>query len=477
LRADWVRVVASSLALIAVLTALATAEASPASWVKNDFYLVDYAHVVYVPNETEAYFEMPINYSDGNLYQAVYVKVVGGKASISGRGNVTVKAILANDTYAYMIVEVVVKYNNITDEVRYMGRDPGAFKDFPWVIPSGIATSYVKEPHSLVKTLVRKDFEEWVRRVYDVDPEDASKAFLSVAAARFIYYTYIRYNASAFPRTLSEVIESRQGDCDDMSRVLMNLLWTYGIPAKIEYGYVYLPIDLPMPVGNSYIYFKDAGPHGYVVAYIPPLGWVSLDLLAGARLIHPVVVTGHSVEADISKEAVEKAEEFNRENLYAELIQLFRVGDEVAAGINASSGNGLRDYAESLLTGYIAILRSRAPKEVALQQTVTITTTVTRTVTQPARTVTVTSTVTRTETVTKTETVKETSVKTVVTTLTSRVTSTKEVTKTEKSTVTTVKYVGGGVWVITTLVSTAAALASLAALIIIGVRRSSARQA
>lgn len=378
--------------------------------VVKEFYLIDLALVVLTSENTTAWFDTPINYSVKTYEQRAYIVSMGGPTWFN-REEGSVGINISNGTLAYIVAKVTVEYTkSIAGVVADILKDPQAFKEYQSEIPDDIKANYIKTPHEAVSTVVKEDFIKWLRsKGYDID--NASKAFIAYKAAQFIYTSgYIRYNASPLPRTLDEVIEKKEGDCDDMSRVLINLLWSLGIPAKMEYGYVYLPWSDVFNIGESYIKFKDAGPHAWVAAYIPPLGWVSLDFLAGARLIYPVIITGSSTEGSLSKREVEEVLEFNIKVRYAEYIAIHPASKLPADAKEAAElliGEAIRN-----ITTYVNKIAEEYGVESPLASTATAT----------VATVTVTSTTT----VTVTKTVEHT----VVSTVTSYITKTEEVTTT-----------------------------------------------
>ncbi len=417
------KLLATVLAMLTLLTIATQSQTSLATTQGNikevTLYLLDYAYMVKV-NDTKAVFEMPMNYSDGNYNQTVYIIKVGGNAYINkSRSNYYVGINMGNLTDAYFIAKIVIKYRNVSSFISKVLQNHTAYSG-NYVIPSSILTKYVKEPVKIVKEKVVPDYIKWLRSTYGESVKDVSKAFIAVTAAQFIYKSgYIRYSPNPYPRTVEEIVTKHEGDCDDMSRVLMNLLWYFGIPARIEYGYVYLPLDMPVPVGNSIMYFKDAGPHGFVVAYIPPLGWVSLDFLASARITYLVVVTGHDSSPDVSKKAVREAEEFNVVNVYTELIQLLTKKDLSRFKVDPNNASSIRYYALSRLGNYLrskieeyvckCTLRTVCP--LTLTNTVTVTKTVTRTVTKAVGGGTViTRTKTKTVTTVKTKIIERSTV-------------------------------------------------------------------
>ena len=403
--------------------------------IEYTLYLIDYGYIVVATDEI-AYFEMPLNHSDGTLNQTVIIVNIGGNSYINRSDNdVIISLKMYNLTDAFMVAKIHVKMINFTKVLTEIMNNPDMFKN-AYVIPSDILREFVKTPVKIVDDIVVKDFERWFKERTGRNVSTVSKAYLALSAAYFIYKSgYIKYSPSALPRTIEDIINSKSGDCDDMSRVLMNLLWHYGIPAKIEYGYVYLPLYLPVPVENSIMYFKNAGPHGYVVAYIPPLGWVSLDLLAGARLIYPVVVTGYDTSPDVSVESIEEARRFNKVNIYSELIELIDANELNKLGINVTDDSSIREYALKILEESIKDQISKyivSPRTITYTHTQIKTVVLNRTVTERieervTETLTMTSIKTKVMTSEVTYTVTDTLTTTVTYTLTKTLTLTKEI--------------------------------------------------
>ncbi len=349
------------------------------------FTLYDYAYVVLTKNETTAYFEIPTNYSDGTLNQRVYIVAYGGDVTLVGNdSNTTAQIKVFNGSYGFVVVKIKQTFLNLTNVVLEISQNPKAFADVENKIPQDIREKYVKKPVDIIKQKVVPDFTKWLKeRGYSVN--NVSKAFLAVQAAIFIYLSgYIRYNASALPRTLADIVNKHQGDCDDMSRVLMNLLWYYGIPAKMEYSYVYLPLNMTMPVEGSYMKFLNAGPHAYTLMYIPTIGWVSLDFLAGARLNNPSLIEGESLTAEVTEKQLEHAKKELSKIRYAEEVMLFK-DNEIPSKLRTFNVSKLTTTLHSMLLPLI--------KKVALEAGLNITSTATSSaVTQSSTTITKTNT-------------------------------------------------------------------------------------
>lgn len=225
-------------------------------------------------------------------------------------------------------------------------------------VPAGIAEKYVRTPYPKVVEVVKPAFEQWFRERYNMSVTSAKLAGLAVAAAYFIYKVYIVYDPSALPRSIDEVIETRRGDCDDMSRILVELLNAYGIPAVIAYGYTYISgFNYTMPVENVTYKFINNGPHGFVLAYIPDLGWISLDFLAGSLLYYPFIFEGYSRETAVSKEANEQFLDLHRKLQATQVIAVF-TKEELSRVVSKLGTQNVLEVLR-MLAGYKPLLPGR----------------------------------------------------------------------------------------------------------------------
>ena len=196
-------------------------------------------------------------------------------------------------------------------------------------IPSEIKSKYILKPHRIVVEVLKPEFEKWVKYMFNVSVSNLSKFSLAVIAAYYIYgQFYITYTPSPFPRPVDYVVQKKQGDCDDMSRVLVDLLRSYGIPAVIAYGYVFIKADwlkhYVIPVENVTYIIHYAGPHAFTIAYIPGYGWIPLDLLTGSMLVYPFVFEDFSTNTSVNMTAVN---EFRNMSKRISGIQLIAILD------------------------------------------------------------------------------------------------------------------------------------------------------
>jgi Transglutaminase-like enzymes, putative cysteine proteases len=181
------------------------------------------------------------------------------------------------------------------------------------IIPRDVNESFVASPNPKVVEAVVPAYESWFNQQYGFSPSNATRIGLASTAALFVYNVYIKYDPGAVPKTIEEVVETRRGDCDDMSRVLVELLNFYDIPAALVSGYVYIKeFKYNITVENVTYYYLNNGPHAFAVAYIPGYGWLSLDLLAGSFLLNPIIVEGYTRNTSVSSEKIEEFLDLHR---------------------------------------------------------------------------------------------------------------------------------------------------------------------
>jgi transglutaminase-like putative cysteine protease len=203
-------------------------------------------------------------------------------------------------------------FNKTLDHLVAALRDP-RYSPFTGGIPEDVERRFLANPHPKVVEVVKPEYEAWLARRYNLTVNDTSALGLVATAGYFVYLEYFRYNGSAIPRSVEEAIELRSGDCDDMSRVLVSLLYHYKVPALIAYGYVYIEdFKISFPVENVTYVFINNGPHAFTMAYVPGYEWVSIDFLAGSLLLHPFIFEGYTISTDVAKEAVASYLELHR---------------------------------------------------------------------------------------------------------------------------------------------------------------------
>ncbi len=107
----------------------------------------------------------------------------------------------------------------------------------------------------------------------------------------------IRYEIHETPLYPNETLTWREGDCDDKAILLITLSRIVGIPAFLQIGAIYT--SYPPQTNESYwedhvtVVQKRIGWHGWAMVYIPPWGWLPVDLtyvFGGAHTLrdHPL---------------------------------------------------------------------------------------------------------------------------------------------------------------------------------------------
>ncbi|RLF16410.1 MAG: hypothetical protein DRJ97_00755 [Thermoprotei archaeon] len=71
-----------------------------------------------------------------------------------------------------------------------------------------------------------------------------------------------------------------EGDCDDRANLLITLCRCVGIPSYLQYGVIYEPgvIKRTSYSKNFYRTSRSMGWHGWAMVYVPPWGWLPVDL-------------------------------------------------------------------------------------------------------------------------------------------------------------------------------------------------------
>ncbi|MEM2025367.1 MAG: transglutaminase-like domain-containing protein [Desulfurococcaceae archaeon] len=237
-------------------------------------------------------------------------------------------------------------------------------------IPTEVIENYLREPSKKVIESLIPAYEKWFKSKYNIQPKNASQLGIASTASYFIYSVYLEYAAEALPRTIDEVIDTRRGDCDDMSRVLVELLSYFGIPSVIVWGYVYIhSFNYTSPVENVTYKFINNGPHAFVMAYIAGMGWVSSDWLAGSLLTYPFIGEDYSRETAVVNEAIVEFVELHKE---INATQIFVVLDEEGSQKYIGSPittERLQSYFEHLLYGRDAEHYTSAPENLTNDNT------------------------------------------------------------------------------------------------------------
>jgi transglutaminase-like putative cysteine protease len=91
----------------------------------------------------------------------------------------------------------------------------------------------------------------------------------------------ISYGSFETPRYPNETIASGRGDCDDQAILLVTMCRILGIPALLQLGLVFNEGITGEKVswgGHLTTSQRGVGWHGWALVYIPPWGWLPIDL-------------------------------------------------------------------------------------------------------------------------------------------------------------------------------------------------------
>jgi len=92
----------------------------------------------------------------------------------------------------------------------------------------------------------------------------------------------IQYETHDGPLYPNETLKLKEGDCDDKAILLVTLCRIYGIPSYLQIGCIYDPITpfLNETYWQGYVTVisKRISWHGWAIVYIPPWGWLPVDL-------------------------------------------------------------------------------------------------------------------------------------------------------------------------------------------------------
>jgi hypothetical protein len=144
--------------------------------------------------------------------------------------------------------------NDISEELveRYCGEADSWLVDDPEL--RDLACS-IAQNETKVLTIV-KEFVAWIRKNIN-------------------YYLY------EFPLYPNETLAGGKGDCDDQAILFITLCRIRKIPSYLQIGYLYDPTILTNETqweGHVRIFQKGVGGHGWAMTYIPPWGWLPVDL-------------------------------------------------------------------------------------------------------------------------------------------------------------------------------------------------------
>jgi hypothetical protein len=89
------------------------------------------------------------------------------------------------------------------------------------------------------------------------------------------------YTVTELPRRPEYLVRDPRGDCDDLALLFITMCRSLGIPAYLQGGVVLsdtLMIDETDWDGHYRYVFDGAGWHAWAMVYVPPWGWLPVDL-------------------------------------------------------------------------------------------------------------------------------------------------------------------------------------------------------
>lgn len=194
-----------------------------------------------------------LNDSDGNLYA-----VLAAPESLEGKTNLTITVVyeIASTSYG-------------TPELR---RD--AAQDFSQINSSLVSEYCVSSGTWLTgNSKIREKASELAG--------NSTKVLTMVEALVRWIRSNVNYSSAELPRYPNETLAGRSGDCDDQSILLITMCRILGIPAYLQIGCVLrkdIKADESVWGGHVRIHEDGVGWHGWSMVYVPPWGWLPVDL-------------------------------------------------------------------------------------------------------------------------------------------------------------------------------------------------------
>jgi hypothetical protein len=142
-------------------------------------------------------------------------------------------------------------------------------------IPSTLVDQYTGASETFMS-----DDPDIVNKALEVagDTDTVLKALILLIESVTGETTYSNYEVPRYPNTtLSEGL----GDCDDQSILLISMLRSLGVPAYLQVGiYMHPSIEDSQTSWEGHLTDtrKGVGWHGWAMVYVPPWGWVPVDL-------------------------------------------------------------------------------------------------------------------------------------------------------------------------------------------------------
>jgi transglutaminase-like putative cysteine protease len=93
-----------------------------------------------------------------------------------------------------------------------------------------------------------------------------------------IVYPSSQHEVPFYP---NQTYAQREGDCDDQAILLITLCRIVGIPSYLQIGSIYMPNHFDNASswdGHVSLIERNIGWHGWAIVYVPPWGWLPVDL-------------------------------------------------------------------------------------------------------------------------------------------------------------------------------------------------------
>lgn len=204
--------------------------------------------------EVDPAIEDLLNDSDGNHYA-----VLEGPESLEGNSNFTITVVYEITSMSYEGPELKMEDAEDLTQIH-----PDLFSEY--LESSG--TWLTEDP----------GIQE---RAEEIAGNDMNVLVIVEALIEWIT-SEIKYNSTEIPRYPNETLKDRGGDCDDQSILLITMCRILGIPAYLQVGCILRdnlkPQDATVWDGHVEIHLESVGWHGWSVIYIPPWGWLPVDL-------------------------------------------------------------------------------------------------------------------------------------------------------------------------------------------------------
>lgn len=157
------------------------------------------------------------------------------------------------------IPDISISESGMLDEIPNYWRQTYASAEGPWTLTDvetrNLALEIAGNETNVLKIVT--EFIDWIKENID-------------------------YGTHEIPLYASQTLTEGSGDCDDQAILLIALLRTLDIPSYLQIGAIYLPeaAEVSQNHWDNHVQIveRKMGWHGWTVVYIPPWGWLPVDL-------------------------------------------------------------------------------------------------------------------------------------------------------------------------------------------------------